>query len=132
MKKNKSLLEWYNSNSEEGDSGSETIVVKSIEEPPISQCDLGDQPMDSPQGEIQKEIIKKEIKQQLTTQNDQVIVQDKVRIYKSMGIIEVIKGKLTLLSSLTSPYADEAMKKEDLSRDIKKLAAELTEIVGSL
>ena len=130
MENEKTLLEWYENG--EGEDAKGVVVVKSIEEPPVKPCDLGDAPPESPQADIQKEIIKKEMGSQLSTQNDQVIAQDRIRIYKATGIIKVIEGRLARLAALTAPYADDAIKKEDLASDIKKLANELTEIVGSL
>ncbi|HUS48899.1 MAG TPA: hypothetical protein VMZ91_01935 [Candidatus Paceibacterota bacterium] len=132
MEKDRNLLEWYENGVDDEGNVQGAVVIKSIEEPPISQCDLGDVPIDSPQGDIQKEIIKKEMGAQLSTQNDQVIAQDKIKIYKATGLIKVIEARLARLAALTTPYTDDAIKKEDLASDIKKLANELTEIVGSL
>lgn len=127
--KNKNLLEWY----ENGNNDEESVVlIRKNPEQSISPCDLNNIPVDSPQGEIQKEILNRETGTQLSTQNDQVIAQDRIRIFKATGIIKVLEGRLARLAALTTPYADDAIKKEDLASDIKKLANELTEIVGSL
>lgn len=143
MKKDKEvLLEWYNTHDEAGGEASgvpgAVIITKANierEEPNIQQpnpCDLSPAPPESPQEIIQKNVIDQEVKRQLTTKTDNVIVQDKIRVYKAMGMLKALEGKLIHYSNLSGVSLDDPMKKEDFASEIKMLVNSLSEVVGSL
>jgi hypothetical protein len=125
---NKELLEWYKS----GENSNGMVVVAAKPEEPIKTCDLSLEKPESPQADIQKEIINQELGKQLTTQSDPLIVKDKLRIHKAIGIVEVIKRKLLMFDALAGPQIDDPVKKEDIASSLKILVNDLSEILGSL
>lgn len=141
-KNNEELKEWYNSLGCRGDGmDSSVVIVKKPEsEGNVSNSinvngttpGLTATQPDSPQDQIQQDALSKEIEKQLTTKTDNVIIQDKVRVYKAMGMIKALEGKLIYYSNLASAALDNPMKKEDLASEIKMLVNSLSEVVGSL
>jgi hypothetical protein len=124
------LNEWYTQIVQPGDGDEQDTLIQ--REPSVQTVDLNVAPPESPEEIIQKEVIARSRPAQLTTTSDEVIAQDKARIYKSLGILQVIGAKLTKLSAMISPYENDVIEREGLASDIKKLAADLADSVGSL
>jgi hypothetical protein len=124
------LNEWYSQIIQPNDGDEDTLIQREI--PSVQTVDLNVAPPESPQDIIQREVIARSQPAQLTTTSDEVIAQDKMRIYRSLGILQVIGAKLTKLSNMISPYEKDVIEREGLASDIKKLAADLADSVGSL
>jgi hypothetical protein len=131
MKQEQDLNEWY-AQLVNPNGGEEQDSFAQQEFPSIQTVDLNVAPPESPQDIIQREIANRSQPAQLTTTSDEVIAQDKMRIYRSLGVLQVIGAKLTKLSTMISPYEKDAIEREGLVSDIKKLVSDLADSVGSL
>lgn len=101
-----------------------------LDEP--SSADMSSVPPDSPQSDIQREIEKQGREQEQPTTADEVAYEDKKKIYRAYGMLEVLGDKMKQLYSMTNAYQNEPQKREQLAQDVKQVSRELADMVGEL
>jgi hypothetical protein len=97
-----------------------------------SSADMSSVPPNSPQSDIQREIERKDREQEQPTTADEVAYEDKKKIYRAYGMLEVLEDKMKQLYAMTNAYQNEPQKREQLAMDIKQISRDLADMVGEL
>lgn len=103
---------------------------RDVDEP--STADMSQTPPESPQNDIQREIEKKDKEQEQPTTADEVVQNDKKKMYKAFGMVEVLENKLKELYSMTDAYQNEPQKREQLASDVKQISADIVDLLSEL
>lgn len=154
MENNKDLLEWYYGNNSSSDldvvisnlkrgglgAGDGTgpgkgpcgqeVRKSEIDEP--STADMSSVPPESPQDDIQKEIERQSREKEQPTTADEVAYEDKRKMYRAFGMMEVLQGKMKELYHMTNAYENEPQRREQLAQDVKQLTRELSDLVSEV
>jgi len=151
---NKELLEWYYGNQGngldvvvsnltrrgglgagdgsgpgKGPCGAE-IRRSEIDEP--STTDMSSVPPESPQSDIQAEIRKRQEREKEQPTTDEVAYEDKRKMYRAFGMMDVLQGKMKELYSMTNAYQNKPQRREQLYQDVKQITRELSDSLSEL
>lgn len=106
------------------------IRKSELDEP--STADMSQTPPESPQNDIQREIERQDKENEQPTTADQVAYEDKKKMYRAFGMVEVLEAKIKELYSMTNSYQNEPEKREQLSSDLKQITRELADLVSEI